>query len=259
VQWSANSNRFNAIGSSLVRVIILAAGQGKRLLPLTAEVPKALLDIGGKSLIERQIEAFAACGIVDFLVITGYASEKMENALQAIAAKNSVVITCLYNPFYAVADNLASCWLARSHMDRDFIQVNGDNVFRQDLVQKLLQAPKSDAAIAINVKSTYDADDMKVMLDRGRLTEVGKTLPLDTVNAEAIGFYIFRGDGVGAYRNELELAMRDAQGLKRWFPSAVGSLAKKIPVSTIEITGHRWAEVDFPADLQHARQLVAEW
>ena len=247
------------MGSSLVRVIILAAGQGKRLLPLTADVPKALLDVGGKSLIERQIEAFAACGVTDFVVITGYASLRMEADLAAIASRYGVTVKCVYNPFYAVADNLASCWLARADMDRDFIQVNGDNVFRSDLVERLLAAPKADASIAINVKSSYDADDMKVMVDRGRLTEVGKTLPVDTVNAEAIGFYIFRGDGVKAYRDELELAMRDPQGLKRWFPSAVGSLAKKMPISTIEITGLRWAEVDFPADLQHARLLVAGW
>ena len=118
---------------------------------------------------------------------------------------------------------------------------------------------RDPVSVAINVKSGYDADDMKVMMDRGRLTEVGKTLPVDTVNAEAIGFYMFRGSGVKAYSDELELAMRDPQGLKRWFPSAVGSLAKKIPISTIEITGLRWAEVDFPADLAHARQLVAGW
>ncbi len=67
--------------SSIVRVIILAAGQGKRLLPLTADVPKALLDIGGKTLIERQVEAFASNGLKDFVVITGYAADKMEAAL----------------------------------------------------------------------------------------------------------------------------------------------------------------------------------
>lgn len=242
-----------------MRVIILAAGQGKRLLPLTADVPKALLDIGGKPLIERQIEAFAGCGVKDFVVITGYASARMEEALQAIAGRYGVTVKCLYNPFYAVADNLASCWLARGEMTADFIQVNGDNVFRSDLVDRLLTAPKANASVAINVKSVFDADDMKVMMDRGRLTEVGKTLPVDTVNGEAIGFYMFRGDGVKAYRDELELAMRDPNGLKRWFPSAVGSLAKKISISTIECTGLRWAEVDFPADLAHARQLVADW
>ena len=156
-------------------------------------------------------------------------------------------------------DRLHADDVPRSEMNGDFIQVNGDNVFRSDLVERLLAAPANPVSVAINVKQAYDADDMKVMMDRGRLTEVGKTLPVDTVNAEAIGFYVFRGDGVKAYRDELELAMRDPQGLKRWFPSAVGSLAKKVTVSTIECTGLRWAEVDFPADLTHARNLVAGW
>ena len=96
-----------------MRVVILAAGQGKRLLPLTAEVPKALLDIGGKTLIERQIEAFATAGIREFTVITGYGSARMEEALAQISARLGVAIVTVFNPFYAVADNLASCWMAR--------------------------------------------------------------------------------------------------------------------------------------------------
>jgi L-glutamine-phosphate cytidylyltransferase len=245
--------------SSIVRVIILAAGQGKRLLPLTADVPKALLDIGGKLLIERQIEAFAVNGLQDFVVVTGYGAEKMEAALEHIARRLNVTITTLFNPFYAVADNMASCWLARSFMSVPFIQVNGDNVFQGDLVAALLRPAKGDVNVAINRKPVYDADDMKVMMDGDRLTEIGKMLPVDTVDAEAIGFYVLRGNGPAHYVCELELAMRDAQGLKRWFPSAVGSLAKKIPVNVIEITGLRWSEVDFPVDLQHARQLVSGW
>jgi L-glutamine-phosphate cytidylyltransferase len=247
------------VDSSLVRVIILAAGQGKRLLPLTAEVPKALLDIGGKTLIARQVEAFAACGIKDFVVVTGYASRRMEDALTTLSAHHSVSITTMFNPFYAVADNLASCWLARGFMDRDFIQVNGDNVFRKELVERLLAAPQNPISVAINTKDSFDADDMKVMMDGERLTEIGKTLPVDTVQAEANGFYIFNGAGVNAYVNELELAMRDPQALRRWFPSVVGSLAKKMSISTVSITGCKWAEVDFPQDLQQARDLVKTW
>jgi L-glutamine-phosphate cytidylyltransferase len=245
--------------SSIVRVIILAAGQGKRLLPLTADVPKALLDIGGKLLIERQIEAFASNGLKDFVVVTGYGADRMEAALALVARRLDVSIKTLFNPFYAVADNMASCWLARPFMTEPFIQVNGDNVFQQDLVAALLRPAKGDVNVAINRKAQYDADDMKVMMDGERLTEIGKTLPVDTVDAEAIGFYVFRGEGPLRYAAELELAMRDAQGLKRWFPSAVGSLAKKVPVNVIEITGLRWSEVDFPVDLQHARQLVSSW
>jgi L-glutamine-phosphate cytidylyltransferase len=242
-----------------VRVIILAAGQGKRLLPLTSDIPKALLDIGGKPLIQRQIEAFLACGISDFVVVTGYGADRMEAFLDDLALKLRVRIDCFFNPFYAVADNLASCWIVRHHMKGDFIQVNGDNVFRPDLVQRLLEPRSLAAAVAVNLKSAYDSDDMKVMMDNGRLTEVGKTLPLDTVNGEAIGFYVFRGAGVQAYITELELAIREPSGIKRWFPSAVGALAKKIEVGTIEMTGLAWCEVDFPVDLQGARQLVSGW
>jgi L-glutamine-phosphate cytidylyltransferase len=247
------------LDSSIVRVIILAAGQGKRLLPLTAEVPKALLDIGGKTLIERQVEAFAENGLKDFVVVTGYGADTMEQALKVIAGRLGVTIQTVFNPFYAVADNLASCWLARSFMTGDFIQVNGDNVFRADLVAKLLGSDVGPISVAVNRKVGFDADDMKVMLDGSRLTEIGKTLPVDTVDAEAIGFYVFRNGGGAHYVAELELAMRDPQGLKRWFPSAVGSLAKKASIGVIEITGLRWSEVDFPVDLQQARQLVSTW
>jgi choline kinase len=247
------------VDSSIVRIVILAAGQGKRLLPLTTEVPKALLDIGGKTLIERQIEAFAATGVKDFTVVTGYGSLRMEEALAKISQTLRVAITTVFNPFYAVADNLASCWMARGAMTGDFIQVNGDNVFRSDLVEKLLAAPVGPVGVATNLKQTYDSDDMKVILDRGRLTEIGKTLPVDTVDAEAIGFYVFRGEGSKAYVETLARAMRDPQALKQWFPSAIGSLAKRIEVRTIPINGLQWCEVDFPIDLQQARQLVGSW
>ncbi len=242
-----------------MRVIILAAGQGKRLLPLTTDVPKALLDIHGQTLIGRQIEAFAACGLKDFVVVTGYGAERMEETLAAIAKQRGISIKTVFNPFYAVSDNLASCWLARHEMTGDFIQVNGDNVFRADLVERLLAAPAAPVTVAVNRKDSYDTDDMKVMMDDGRLTEIGKMLPLGTVDGEAIGFYIFRGAGVQAYTKTLEQAMRDPSGLKQWFPSAVGRLAKTVDITTIAINGIRWCEVDFPVDLQQARQLAASW
>jgi choline kinase len=242
-----------------VKVIILGAGQGKRLLPLTAEVPKALLDIGGAPLIERQIAAFAKAGVRDFVVVTGYATATMEEALAAVAERLSVAVGTVFNPFYSVADNLASCWMARHEMTGPFIQVNGDNVFRADLAELLMRQANGAVAVAINRKSAYDADDMKAMLDGERLTEIGKGLPLEAVDAEAIGFYVFSAEGAAAYVRELDSDMRDPQALRQWFPSAIGRLAKKIEVGTIDCTGREWCEVDVPHDLTHARHLVAGW
>jgi L-glutamine-phosphate cytidylyltransferase len=242
-----------------VKIVILGAGQGKRLLPLTVDVPKALLDIHGRSLIGRQIDAFVACGLKQFVVVTGYGAQAMEEALDAIAVEHGIEIRTVYNPFYAVADNLASCWMARTEMDDDFVQVNGDTLFRAELVRSLLKASDAEGTAAINRKARYDGDDMKVMLDGGRLTEVGKTLPLEAVDAEAIGLYVFRGKGPGLYREVLERAMREPAGLKQWFPAAVGQLAKLIDVKVADISGHEWGEVDFPVDLQAARAMAAGW
>jgi choline kinase len=149
--------------------------------------------------------------------------------------------------------------MARAEMTGDFIQVNGDNVFRDDLVRTLLAAPEAPVTAAINRKSKYDADDMKVMLDAGRLTEIGKTLPVEAVDAEAIGFYMFRGAGGAQYRAVLEAAMREPSGLRQWFPYAVGELAKKTYVSVCDLGQHQWCEVDFAADLTQARRMVAGW
>jgi choline kinase len=242
-----------------VKVVILGAGQGKRLLPLTTDIPKALLDIGGKSLIERQIDAFAACGVKDYLVVTGYAAGQMESALASIAQSRGVSVKTIFNPFYAVADNLASCWMARAEMTGSFVQLNGDTLFRADLAARMLAAPSAPVTVAINHKERYDADDMKVMSDAGRLTEIGKTLPPETVDAEAIGIYYFRDTGPEAYVEVLEASMREPQGLKQWFPSAVGRLAKHVEVRTLAVDGLEWCEVDFPVDLQQARHLVAHW
>jgi choline kinase len=242
-----------------VKAIILGAGQGRRLLPLTADIPKALLDVGGKTLLRRQIDALASAGIEEFVVITGFGAEKMEEAVHSIARERLVTIRTLYNPFFQVADNLASCWMARDEMNGDFIQINGDNVFRTDLVEGLLSNSNGTATVAINRKGKYDADDMKVMLDGDRLTEIGKNLPAETVDAEAIGFYVFRNSGAEKYRAVLEKLMRDPLGLRLWFPSAVGLLAKEISVGVCDVGHHQWCEVDFPADLQHARHMIAGW
>lgn len=244
-----------------MKVIILAAGQGSRLKPLTDEIPKALLDVGGQTLIGRQIDAFAGAGLRDFVVITGFRPELMEKALARIAARNQVNVKTIYNPFYGVADNLASCWMAREEMRGDFIQVNGDNVFRAELAAALLDAQGAPVTVAISRKEKYDTDDMKVMVQNGRLTDIGKELPNETVDAEALGFYVFRGEGADQYRHTLEEMIREPGGLRHWFPAAINRMAKtkRAHITTLDLSAHEWCEVDYPVDLAQAREMVRKW
>lgn len=243
-----------------LKIIILAAGQGRRLLPLTETAPKALLDIHGRSLLAVQVEAFRVCGAREIVVLTGFRSESIGRELEMLGEQfPEMQFREVYNPFFNVADNLASCWMARHEMDCDFILVNGDNLFRHDVVGRLMASPQAPITLAIDRKASYDEDDMKVMLDGTRLTEIGKRLPLDTVDAESIGMILFRGEGPALFRQALETTMLEPDALRRWYLSVIGAIAREVDVQTASIEGLEWCEVDVPLDLQHARGMVASW
>jgi choline kinase len=242
-----------------MRAIVLSAGQGKRLLPLTASRPKCLLDIGdGQSALDLQLGALARCGIEHVTVVVGFGAEHVENAL-AKRRYGSMPVSTLYNPFYAVTDNLATCWIARSAMSDDFILLNGDTVFEDLLLRRVIDAPPAPIAVTIDRKSEYDADDMKVSLDTdGRLRAIGKKLPLHTVDGESIGLLRFQGAGVRAYLDALELAMHEPESLRRWYLSVINELSQKVAIQTISIEGFWWSEIDSPEDLDAVRAHFAQ-
>jgi len=240
-----------------MKAVILSAGQGSRLLPLTAERPKCLLPLGPKSLIEWQIGVLSRCGVDDIVVVVGFRAALVE-ALLAGLERPGLRLRTLLNPFYNVADNLGSCWLARQEMAGDFLLLNGDTLFESAVLQRLLQSPPAPITVTIDRKGAYDADDMKVHLDGTRLLEIGKTLPPARTDGESIGLLSFRGDGPGLFVEAIDRAMRVSEGLKSFYLKVIDQLATSHRVETASIEGLAWGEVDYPADLQRAEQLVAD-
>jgi len=237
-----------------MRAIVLSAGQGKRLLPLTAARPKCLLEVADdQSVLDLQLGSLARCGVEHTTVLVGFGAELVGHAL-AESRFGEMTVETLYNPFYAITDNLATCWIARAAMVGDFILLNGDTIFEDKLLRRVLEAPKAPIAVTIDRKSAYDADDMKVTLDTDRrLAAIGKRLPLHTVDGESIGMLRFQGSGVEIYRDALDLAMRQPESLSNWYLSVVNDLAQKIAVQTVSIEGLWWAEIDSPDDLVAVR------
>ncbi len=238
-----------------MKVIILSAGQGKRLLPMTATLPKCLLTVQGKTIIEWQIDELHKCGIDDITVVVGYNADKVKNLLQQRYGSTKIGTCC--NPDYATTDNLISCWMAREEMTEDFILLNGDTLFEAPIVETLLNAPAAPITVTINLKDSYDTDDMKVSLDGSRLLHVGKDIPLDKVDGESIGMILFRNAGPQLFRDGLEKARADQSCSRRWFLSVIDEIAGQDTVSTCSIKGLAWCEVDFPADLEQAERIVA--
>jgi choline kinase len=241
-----------------MRAIILSAGQGKRLLPLTALTPKCLLPVQDElSVLEFQLRTLAAGGISEALVIVGFGAKRVEDTL-ATRPIPGLTVQTLYNPFYAHSDNLATAWLARAEMSNDFLLMNGDTLFTAEVLGRLLASPDAPLTLTVNVKDHYDDDDMKVSLDADkRLTAVGKKLPADTVDGESIGLMLFREEGSAIFRAALEEAIREPEGLNLWYLSVINRLATSLRIQTTNITGMWWGEIDSPEDLTEVRKALS--
>ena len=241
----------------MAKAIILSAGQGRRLFPMTAERPKCLLPIQGKALIEWQLDALEACGVRQVTVVTGFGAAQVEDLLSRRDGTASTT-TC-FNPFFEVADNLISCWVARDAMDEDFILLNGDTLFEPAVLERVMASPSQPVTLATDQKASYDADDMKISLSGQRLRRVGKELPSGQTDGESIGLMMFRGEGVHSFRASLERAVRDPRALKQWYLSIIGEIASSGEVWTQSIAGLDWSEVDYPLDLLRASAMVGRW
>lgn len=240
-----------------MRAIILAAGQGSRLLALTADRPKCLIDFNGRSLLDWQLDMLGRNGVSEALVVTGFRDDQIEAALALRSGGPRV--TTLYNPFYKVADNLGTMWIARDWLDGDVLTLNGDTLVSEALVAKVVRARIDGIAVSVDAKDAYDTDDMKVVRgDGGRLLAIGKRLE-EGVNAESIGFIAYRGQGAARFRREVERVMRTAEGTNVWYLKVVHQLAQRERVETLDISGEEWGEVDFPEDVESARALTNGW
>jgi choline kinase len=240
-----------------LRAIILSAGQGTRLKPLTAERPKCLLPVRGEeTVLECQLRTLGAAGVEEALVVVGFGAEQVEERL-ASRPVPGIEVTTHYNPFFSVSDNLVSCWLAQSWFDGDFLLLNGDTLFEPQVVERLLEAPEAPLTLVVNEKDQYDADDMKVSVSGGQLLSVGKEIDLDTVTGESIGLMRFAASGAKVFREALDTATRDPAALSRWYLSIIDELTDRLHIETLPITGLWWAEVDILEDLQEIREFLA--
>lgn len=239
------------------KAIILSAGQGRRLSPLTDTRPKCLIDLSGKSVLHWQLLHLRAAGVKEVVVVTGFGAEAVEEEIEQLALADLKVRT-LFNPFYGLTDNLATCWLARDEMRGPFLLLNGDTLFEPAIASRLLAAPDSAVTVTVDRKSAYDADDMKVLTDGTRLRAIGKTIP--AFDAESIGFLRFSAEGAAAFVRTVEQIMRSPEGLKRWYLSVINEMAEAgEEVSVTSIQGLGWAEMDFPEDVVRNLELTESW
>lgn len=240
-----------------MKAIILAAGQGRRLMPLTANLAKCCLPLHGMSILEWQLSQIAQCDVDEVIVITGFAHERVD---KIAANSRNIKVHTLHNPLYAHTDNLGTCWEARTEMTEPFILMNGDTLFEAAILQRLMaNQSQFPITLATDSKPAFDLDDMKIITQGERLLKVSKQLDISLVSGESIGLMKFNQQGADAFRQQLEMMMEQDNALKLWYLSAIDQLASQGLAGICSINGLSWCEVDDAGDYAAATKVVAAW
>jgi choline kinase len=232
---------------SPTRAIILAAGNGTRMGRLTADRPKAMLDIDGRTLIERYLDALAFHGISDVTMVVGYRQERLREHLGRR-------VRFVENGRYRDTNSLYSLSLARETLKQGAVIMNSDILVSRELLGRLIHAPADDAVL-IDPSGGVGDEEMKVKTWHGFAIDFSKEMPPWESHGENVGILKFGALGGAQLVDHIDTLLA-AGDVNAWAPKAFRSLAQEWPIRAITTDGLPWTEIDFPADLARAREMV---
>ena len=238
-----------------MRAIVLSAGRGERLKPLTDTLPKSLIEIQpGLPLVEAQMRSIAEAGnFSEVVFVTGYRASQLEDYLSHCAY---VPVSTVFNPFFDISNNLISLWLAIHKMDEPFVVINGDDLFSPKLLTDL-HTESRDISMVISRKDHYDVDDMKVVIEGDHILKVGKNINLSEAQGESIGMIKFAGLGIDMLKAKLNWLVRNPENRNVFWLEAIQQLIdSNVEVNYVECSPREWAEMDFHVDLSHVRNRL---
>jgi len=234
-----------------MKAIILAAGMGKRLSEKTNGLPKSMIQIGERTIIEHQIKNCLEFGIQKFIIVVGYKKEILKEHILKFLNKDQVAF--IENKIYESTNTLYSLWLTRDHFDSDFIYFNADVLFHKDLLGMIIH-PSPYSQLLIQPKSC-GTEEVKVIIDPDKkILEIGKDLEPEKCAGEFIGIAKFKRDILSEFLKAIQYGIEQKQE-NNYFEYAVNLLSKKVALESVSTGDLPCIEIDFPEDLIRARKM----
>ena len=239
------------------KALILAAGFGSRLAPITDNIPKSLVPVNGKPILFKQIENLIENRISDITIISGYKADVLKKAIHEKWPEIHVVESVEY----ATTNNMYSAWLGIKNMFPDgkidsFLMMNADVFYDTSVLTALLKDEAQDA-IVVDI-GRYIEESMKVVKKDGRLIAISKKITPEVALGSSIDVYKFSGEGGVAFLEVCRRYIEDKKELKLWSEVALNDVLEEGKVSFREcpLEG-RWIEIDNHEDLAAATELFS--
>jgi choline kinase len=236
----------------MMRAILLVAGVGWRLKPHTEATPKCLLDMGGKSLLLRNLAAFSALGISEAVLVVGFLKEKV--VAEAARGPADVQVRIVQNDQFTKG-NILSLWHARQEFDDEILIMDGDVLYPQELLARLLASPDPNAVV-VDERFQDTGEEQKVLCEDGWVVEVTKKVSGDSrIRGEAVGFLRLSAEAAEILRGILEEFIEMGKDTLE-YEDAFRELAAEVPIGVVEVGDLPWIEIDFEEDLARAREQM---
>lgn len=232
-----------------MQALILAAGDGGRLQPLTNAVPKPLLMLRGRPIIHHVLDSLSAAGVTDATIVVGYLGGQIRTALED-AHLAGMTLRFVENDAFDL-HNARSIWAARDAMPPDggFVLAMGDHLVEPALVEALVCGADARCRLAIDRAAPADpraAEATRALIQNGRVVDLGKDL--DEWNALDTGAFWCTPRVFEAITPEL----RDGEA-----GAVFASLARSGELDAVDVTGRRWIDIDTADDLRAAEAMLA--
>ncbi|MNR99281.1 Bifunctional IPC transferase and DIPP synthase [compost metagenome] len=237
-----------------LKAVILAAGKGTRIHALTDGGPKSLLPLGDTTLLGQSLRHFAAQGIEDLVIVTGYRRDAISEYVRREWSGNLEIV---FNPHYDTTNVLYSFWLAMPYLaGSDFLFLHADTVFSQEILERVsAHEPGAQVVFAVDDHPCED-EEMKVQITDGRVTVVTKQMPHDSANGEFLGLARISADALPGLRAHAEQLFEEG-AFSSFFEMSVQRMIDEdgLVVKVADVTGMPWREVDFPEDYAAAQEM----
>jgi choline kinase len=237
-----------------VKAVVLVAGVARRLAPLTDHTHKALLPVGGRSLLDRMLDALAATAVEEAVLVVGHCQDQVRRA--AGAARGRMRITYVENPDYQKG-SILSLWRARETMLTDTTLVmDADVLFPASFLTRLIAAA-APSALLLDRGFHDTGEEVKLYAVGDRVIALGKKVVPETweVVGEGVGFFKCGAAHAPEYIRLLGESIQETGGANE-YEDALHRLLARVPVGWVDVTGLPWTEVDFAEDLRRAETQV---
>ena len=237
--------------------MVLAAGAGRRLQPLTDDLPKTLLPVDGeRTILDIALANLKHVGLEEVVVVTGFAAHRIDELRPELEKRHGVRLELVFNPKAEEWNNAYSLWCAREALAEGVVLVNGDTVHPASVEERVLEARGPDLVLAVDDQKALGEEEMKLhVTEDGFMDRINKALDPATAQGEYIGVTLIEAAAAAPLADALETTWRRDPGL--YYEDGFQELADRggrigiAPIGSVD-----WVEVDDHADLARAREVA---